>query len=184
MFLESDTTVAVLSGLPAATESGNPLTNDEIAQSRDIINMLTDGHSGYGNGNNYFEQAYSMGSKQSTNSLVTSLLAAGVGPNENVYAELGTTWQVASTNAAIGGPTACAHIVGKLLKYRRVRSNRSCSFRSRRAAPARSRPRRATLGVRHAPAQEPQALSGAVRGEWLQARLSSGLAQAFVSHCA
>jgi hypothetical protein len=27
---ESDTTVAVLSGLPAATEAGNPLTNDEI----------------------------------------------------------------------------------------------------------------------------------------------------------
>src|SRR6185436_144325 len=39
MFLESDTTVAVLSGIPAL-DAQNPLNNDEIAQSRDLINML------------------------------------------------------------------------------------------------------------------------------------------------
>jgi hypothetical protein len=39
MFLESDTTVAVLSGVPALDDQ-NPLTNDEIAESRDVINML------------------------------------------------------------------------------------------------------------------------------------------------
>lgn len=39
MFLNSDTTVAVLSGIPA-TDANNPLTNTEIAQSRDIMNMM------------------------------------------------------------------------------------------------------------------------------------------------
>jgi hypothetical protein len=237
MFLESDTTVAVLSGLPSESESDNPLTNDEIAQSREAINLLADGterlvnhhmvlpnqagisssavqaqldamqrvlethgrigawkcypawspanseaaatdgwflddaavgvpfiekgialgvplfcihkglpipafstehldpadigrvalrypearfvvyHSGYGNGNNYFEAAYRSGNRSGTDSLVTSLLEAGVGPNENVYAELGTTWQLVSTNPLIGGPTAAAHVLGKLLKY-------------------------------------------------------------------
>lgn len=237
MFLESDTTVAVLSGLPAATEMNNPITNAEIAQSRDAIDMMADGtqrlinhhmvlpnktgktkadvdaqleemqrvkeqyktigawksypawdptntettasngfymddadtglrfvqkgielgvplfcihkglpipafstthldpsdvprvaklfpmanfvvyHSGYGNTNSYFEGAYQMDNMRSTNSLVTALLKAGVGPNENVYAELGTTWQVVSTNMIVGGPTAAAHVLGKLLKY-------------------------------------------------------------------
>jgi hypothetical protein len=237
MFLESDTTVAVLSGLPAASEPGNPLTNDEIAESREAINLLADGterlvnhhmvlpnqagitssavqaqldamqrvlethgrigawkcypawspvnseaaatdgwflddpavgipfieqgialgvplfcihkglpipafstehldpadigrvalrypegrfvvyHSGYGNGNSYFEAAYRNGNRSGIDSLVTSLLEAGVGPNENVYAELGTTWQLVSTNPLIGGPTAAAHVLGKLLKY-------------------------------------------------------------------
>jgi predicted TIM-barrel fold metal-dependent hydrolase len=236
MFLESDTTVAVLSGLPAATEPGNPVTNDEIAQSRDIINMLADGsqrlvnhhmvlpnktgttpsdvqaqldemqrvkeafgtigawkcypawspnntetaafdgwflddpatgvpfvekgielgiplfcihkglpipgfstahnnpvdigrvaqrypqatfvvyHSGFGNDNDYFEKPYTMGSTAGTNALVTSLLNAGIGPGSNVYAELGTTWQLVSTNP-IFGPDAAAHVIGKLLKY-------------------------------------------------------------------
>ncbi len=237
MFLESDTTVAVLSGLPAATESDNPITNDEIAQSREAINLLADGtqrlvnhhmvlpnqrgisadavqaeldemarvldtfgnigawkcypawspantessatdgwnmddaetglrfveqgialgvplfcihkglpipafstqhldpadvgriartfpeadfvvyHSGYGNQNSYFESAYAAGNRNGVDSLITSLLDAGVGPNENVYAELGTTWQLISTNPLIGGPTAAAHVLGKLLTY-------------------------------------------------------------------
>jgi uncharacterized protein len=237
MFLESDTTVAVLSGLPAATEAGNPITNDEIAQSREAINLLSDGtqrlvnhhmvlpnktgtskadvdaqldemqrvkemfgrigawkcypawapdnteasalngyrmddastglrfvekgiqlgvplfcihkglpipafstqhldptdigvvakrfpeakfvvyHSGYGNQNSYSEGAYRAGNRRGVDSLITALLDAGVGPNENVYAELGTTWQLVSTNPFFGGPNAAAHVLGKLLKY-------------------------------------------------------------------
>jgi predicted TIM-barrel fold metal-dependent hydrolase len=237
MFLESDTTVAVLSGLPAATDAGNPVTNDEIAQSMEAINLMADGtqrlvnhhmvlpnktgtakadvdkqldemqrikekfgrigawkcypawspkntntvandgwfmddadtglrfvqkgidlgvplfcihkglpipafstkhlnpvdigrvaklfptanfvvyHSGYGNGNNYYEGAYVQGSVTGTDSLVSSLLSAGIAPGKNVYAELGTTWQLVSTNPLIGGPTAAAHVLGKLLKY-------------------------------------------------------------------
>jgi predicted TIM-barrel fold metal-dependent hydrolase len=44
--------------------------------------------------------------------LVRSLLDAGVGPNENVYADLGTTWSFVSND-----PTQAAHVIGKLLKY-------------------------------------------------------------------
>jgi hypothetical protein len=235
MFLESDTTVAVLSGLPAATTAGNPITNDELAQAREIINLMADGtqrlvnhhmvlpnrmgenansvsaeldemervhqmfgsigawktypgwspnnteqsapngyfyddpvlgipmiekglslgvktfcihkglpipgfstnfnfpddigriagdypeasfvvyHSGYGNNNSYVEGPYQDGNKNGVNSLVTALAAAGVGPGQNVYAELGTTWQIASTHPIVGGPQAMAHVLGKLL---------------------------------------------------------------------
>jgi uncharacterized protein len=208
MFLESDTTVAVLSGLPAASEAENPITNRQIAESRDIINMMADGtqrlvnhamvlpnqtpdlaahlagmeqaqqlwnvgawklypawdprntqldapfgifldesvgqamiskgldlgvgtfcihkglpipgfssryndprdigaaakmfpqakfivyHSGYGNGNSYTEGPYVEGSRNGVNSLITALIENGVPPNSNVYAELGTTWQL------------------------------------------------------------------------------------------
>jgi len=39
MFLESDTTVAVLSGVPAV-DGVNPLTNDQIAETRDFVNGI------------------------------------------------------------------------------------------------------------------------------------------------
>jgi hypothetical protein len=236
MFLESDTTVAVLSGLPAVDDANNPITNAEIAQSRDIVNMLADGsqrlinhhmvlpnqmgttadavkaqldamartldvykkigawkcypawspnnteqnaqdgwflddpatgvrfvqkglelgvktfcihkglpipafstkyndpvdigrvakmfpdakfviyHSAYGH-QGYSEEEYTMGSRQGANSLITSLLENGIAPNSNVYAELGTTWQLVSTLPFVGGLTAAAHLIGKLLKY-------------------------------------------------------------------
>jgi hypothetical protein len=38
-FFESDTTATVLSGIPA-TDGNNPLTNDQIAESRDYVNAL------------------------------------------------------------------------------------------------------------------------------------------------
>ena len=46
------------------------------------------------------------------NRLVTSLRKAGIGPNENVYAELGSTWWY-----VMRYPTEAAHVLGKLLKY-------------------------------------------------------------------
>jgi predicted TIM-barrel fold metal-dependent hydrolase len=46
------------------------------------------------------------------NRLITSLRRAGVGPNENVYAELGSTWW-----NAMRDPTQAAHVVGKLLQH-------------------------------------------------------------------
>jgi predicted TIM-barrel fold metal-dependent hydrolase len=46
------------------------------------------------------------------NRLIASLRRNGIGPNENVYAELGSTcWYVMRT------PTQAAHVLGKLLKY-------------------------------------------------------------------
>jgi hypothetical protein len=223
MFLESATTVAVLSGVPAV-DAQNPLTNSEIAATRDAINMLAgsqrsvnhsmvlpnydharqldgmqqiheqlgvaawkcytpwgpnnsilstpDGfwlddasigipfiekgrqlgvkvfcchkglplpgfnpnytsprdigvvakafpdckfivyHSAFQHGGTLPEGAYQSGSMQGTNSLVTVLSQNGIGPNQNVYAELGSTWQSVMTD-----PTQAAHVLGKLLRY-------------------------------------------------------------------
>ena len=44
--------------------------------------------------------------------LVRSLEQAGIGPNENVYADLGTTWSIISNDRV-----QAAHVLGKLLKY-------------------------------------------------------------------
>jgi predicted TIM-barrel fold metal-dependent hydrolase len=41
VFLESDTTVAVLGGWPAEDRAREPLTSDEIVRSRDLVNRLT-----------------------------------------------------------------------------------------------------------------------------------------------
>ena len=46
------------------------------------------------------------------NRLVTSLREAGIGPNENVYAELGSTWWY-----VMRYPTQAAHVLGKLLRF-------------------------------------------------------------------
>jgi len=234
MFLESDTTVAVLSGLPAVDDANNPITNSEIADAKRLVDALAedserlinhhmvlpnqmgpsgvdaqlaamertidvykkvgawkcypawspvntetvanDGfffddpktgmrvvqkglelgvgtfcihkglpipafstkyndpvdigrvakifpeakfiiyHSGYGH-QGYTEGAYTQGSRVGTNSLITALLENGIKPNSNVYAELGTTWQLVSTLPFVGGASAAAHLLGKLLKY-------------------------------------------------------------------
>jgi uncharacterized protein len=46
------------------------------------------------------------------NRLITSLRAAGIGPGENVMAELGSTWR-----ALMGRPDEAAHVLGKLLVH-------------------------------------------------------------------
>ena len=46
------------------------------------------------------------------NRLVSSLKRAGIGPNENVYAELGSTWW-----SVFRAPEQAAHVLGKLLRY-------------------------------------------------------------------
>ena len=45
------------------------------------------------------------------NRLISSMLAGGIGPNQNVYAELGTTWW-----SVMSSPDQAAHVLGKLLK--------------------------------------------------------------------
>jgi uncharacterized protein len=45
--------------------------------------------------------------------LITSVIQAGVKPNSNVYAELGSTWRFLSMR----DPTSAAHALGKLFKY-------------------------------------------------------------------
>src|SRR5215211_2295350 len=44
--------------------------------------------------------------------LITSMRRAGIGPNENVHAELGSTWWY-----TMRYPVRPAHLLGKLLKY-------------------------------------------------------------------
>jgi hypothetical protein len=46
------------------------------------------------------------------NRLITSMKRAGIGPNENVYAELGSTWWY-----VMRYPVQAAHVLGKLLRY-------------------------------------------------------------------
>ncbi len=46
------------------------------------------------------------------NRLITSMRRNGIGPNENVYAELGSTWWYVMRT-----PETAAHVIGKLLKY-------------------------------------------------------------------
>ena len=68
-------------------------------------------HSGYESGG--FEGPFTPATAEAgVNRLIASLERAGIGPNENVYAELGSTWwNVMRT------PTQAAHVLGKLLKH-------------------------------------------------------------------
>lgn len=66
-------------------------------------------HSGYQIGHR--EGPYRDGNS-GIDSLVTSLLRAGIGPNANVYAELGTSWW-----QLMRDPTQGAHAWGKLLRF-------------------------------------------------------------------
>lgn len=222
MFLASDTTLAVLTGIPATNEA-NPLTNHEIAESRDIINCVAGmsqrvlnhamvlpnltadpeaqfdamrrtledvktvagwkSYTAWGpNGRGYFfdsdvgerfldfvrqsgkplvcvhkglpiptfddehndprdigpaaknfpdvnilvyhagyspevtegpyDPALPMAEQVGINRLLKSLQESGIGPNKNVYAELGSTWSMVMKDAV-----QAQHVIGKLLKY-------------------------------------------------------------------
>ena len=47
-----------------------------------------------------------------TDTLIQTLLDTGLGPNSNVYAELGATW-----HTVMRDPDQAAHLIGKLLRY-------------------------------------------------------------------
>jgi predicted TIM-barrel fold metal-dependent hydrolase len=69
-------------------------------------------HSGYeGSPSNAAPYTDSSG-PESVDRLIASLQKAGIGPNSNVYAELGSTWY-----AMLREPDQAAHVLGKLLKY-------------------------------------------------------------------
>jgi uncharacterized protein len=67
-------------------------------------------HSGWEPG--VTEGPYVDGATTGVDRLITSMRKAGVAPNENVYAELGTTWW-----NLMRSPTEAAHVLGKLLKH-------------------------------------------------------------------
>ena len=59
------------------------------------------------------EGPYDPARSDGVDALVTSLLEAGVAPNSNVYAELGSTWRF----LGLRDPDSAAHTLGKLLRY-------------------------------------------------------------------
>jgi hypothetical protein len=68
-------------------------------------------HSGYESGG--LEGPYAPATAEvGVNRLIASLERSGIGPNENVYAELGSTWW-----NLMRAPTQAAHVLGKLLKH-------------------------------------------------------------------
>jgi predicted TIM-barrel fold metal-dependent hydrolase len=105
-------------GLPA------PLFNAEHTSPRDIgpiAKMYPDTnwvvyHSSYGFGGGLFggspEGAYQDGSMTGIDTLITVMNGSGIGPNENIYAEVGGVWNLVMTD-----PTQAAHVIGKLMKY-------------------------------------------------------------------
>ena len=68
-------------------------------------------HSGFVTG--VPERAYTRGgASDGIDTLIRSLVANGIKPNSNVYAELGSTWRF-----LMRSPESAAHAIGKLVKY-------------------------------------------------------------------
>jgi hypothetical protein len=114
-------TFCIHKGLPIpafSTKYNDPVDIGRVAkmfpQAKFIVYHSSFGHGGYTEG------PYTMGSRQGSSALITSLLENGIAANSNVFAELGTTWQLISTpplNTVLGGLNGAAHLIGKLLKY-------------------------------------------------------------------
>jgi predicted TIM-barrel fold metal-dependent hydrolase len=100
--------IAVHKGLSGMTPTGSPSDFGPVARQFPDLNFLAY-HSG-------FETPQVEGpftpetADQGANRLVASLIANGIAPNTNVYAELGTTWFY-----LISRPLEAAHLLGKLL---------------------------------------------------------------------
>jgi len=58
------------------------------------------------------EGPYVEGDDHGVNALITSMRNSGIGPNQNVFGELGSSWRQVMNDA-----TQAAHYLGKLLKY-------------------------------------------------------------------
>jgi hypothetical protein len=69
-------------------------------------------HSGWDPNNAGAEGPYDPDDPRGVDALIKSMEDNGVGPNSNVYAELGSTWR-----GIMSDPTQAAHVVGKLLKH-------------------------------------------------------------------
>ena len=69
-------------------------------------------HSAINAGMSRYEGPYVEGDKTGVNSLITSMKENGIGPNQNVYGELGSSWRQVMADA-----TQAAHYLGKLMLY-------------------------------------------------------------------
>jgi uncharacterized protein len=105
--------IAIHKGLPFGPKSYEHSTCRDIgpiAKKFPDMNFLIY-HSGYVAGQP--EGPYDPRRTDGVDALVTSLQAAGVAPNSNVYAELGSTWRF----VGLRDPSSAAHLMGKLLKH-------------------------------------------------------------------
>jgi predicted TIM-barrel fold metal-dependent hydrolase len=103
-------TIAVHKGLSGGTRNASPEDIGPAARMHRAVNFVVY-HSGYED--ELVEGPYTKATaNQGINRLITSMRRAGIGPNENVYAELGTTWW-----NVMRSPDQAAHVLGKLLKY-------------------------------------------------------------------
>ena len=103
-------TICVHKGLSGGSRYSSPMDVGPAARTHRDANFVVY-HSGYESGT--FEGPYTAATAEvGVNRLIASLERAGIGPNENVYAELGTTWW-----NVLRTPTQAAHVLGKLLKH-------------------------------------------------------------------
>jgi predicted TIM-barrel fold metal-dependent hydrolase len=105
--------IAIHKGLPFGQKSYEHSTCRDIgpiAKRFPDVNFLIY-HSGYVVGQD--EGPYDPKRTDGIDALCTSMQQAGVKPNSNVYAELGSTWRFLSMR----DPTSAAHAMGKLFKY-------------------------------------------------------------------
>jgi predicted TIM-barrel fold metal-dependent hydrolase len=104
------TTICVHKGLPGGSRYASPEDIGPAAAAHPDMNFVVY-HSGYES--DLVEGPYTRATAGvGINRLITSMRRAGVGPNRNVYAELGTTWW-----NVMRDPTQAAHVLGKLLRY-------------------------------------------------------------------
>lgn len=110
--LQSSVGVAASLAAFNACSRSQPATNDLVALSRRYPEMqFVVYHGTYELETR--ERAYDPGAgRAGIDDLVRALEDHGVGPNENVWAELGTTWR-----EVLRDPDEAAHVLGKLLRY-------------------------------------------------------------------
>lgn len=95
-------------GLAGGARSGSPADVGPAARNHPGVSFVIY-HSGYEASQR--EGAYTDGTAHlGVNRLITSLRDAGIGPGENVYAEIGSTWWHLMKH-----PQQAAHVLGKLL---------------------------------------------------------------------
>jgi uncharacterized protein len=102
--------VATHKGLSGGSRFASPEDIGPAARKHPDVSFLVY-HSGFET--NVTEGPYTNATKTAgVNRLITSLRDSGIGPNQNVYAELGSTWWYLMRT-----PTQAAHVLGKLLKH-------------------------------------------------------------------
>lgn len=103
-------TITAHKGLSGGSRYASPEDVGPAARRHPNANFIVY-HSGYDD--DLAEGPYTAATaNQGVNRLITSMRRAGIGPNENVYAELGTTWWI-----LMRSPDQAAHLLGKLLRY-------------------------------------------------------------------